>query len=171
MQNFKHDILAFRTNEEARVAHAAQTAALHLLCGIDLVQALEANPRDLAGIAAKVRRVLERERLKGARRHWSYDLNRHIALKQALDRLRRLQGEVGTTVAPGKQRAKTPFRLKELEIKPPSACVPGPSSWPAENERPRSSAPPSDTTGRGPTSRDTGPESARNGSSDAASGS
>ena len=36
----------------------------------------------------RIERLLERERLRGGRRHWSYDLNRHIALKQALDRLR-----------------------------------------------------------------------------------
>ena len=35
----------------------------------------------------RIERLLERERLRGGRRHWSYDLNRHIALKQALDRL------------------------------------------------------------------------------------
>ena len=35
---------------------------------------------------------MERERLRGMRRHWSYDLNRHIALKQVLDKLRSLAG-------------------------------------------------------------------------------
>jgi len=33
-------------------------------------------------------RLIERERQKGVIGHWSYDLNRHIALKQALDRLK-----------------------------------------------------------------------------------
>jgi hypothetical protein len=32
--------------------------------------------------------MIERERQRGIRKHWSYDLNRHIALKQALDKLR-----------------------------------------------------------------------------------
>jgi hypothetical protein len=32
--------------------------------------------------------MIERERQRGMRKHWSYDLNRHIALKQALDALR-----------------------------------------------------------------------------------
>ena len=35
-----------------------------------------------------VERHLARERNKGLARHWSYDLNRHIALKAARDRLR-----------------------------------------------------------------------------------
>jgi hypothetical protein len=32
--------------------------------------------------------ALRRERAKATTRHWSYDLNRHIALKTARDRLR-----------------------------------------------------------------------------------
>ena len=40
--------------------------------------------------------MIERERQRGMRKHWSYDLNRHIALKQALDRLR--PAELGVAV-------------------------------------------------------------------------
>lgn len=66
---------------------ARQTAAFFLASGIDLAWALGAAPEEKAAIRLRLRRLLERERLKGAARHWSYDINRHIALKQVLDRL------------------------------------------------------------------------------------
>ena len=62
-------------------------AALQLSCGIDLREAMLAGPERRTELLTRLRRAIERERLKGLRRHWSYDLNRHIALKQALDRL------------------------------------------------------------------------------------
>ena len=71
----------------AEAAEAAQAAALQLLVGADLRRALEARSQDREELARRLRRCLERERLRGLRRHWSYDLNRHIALKQALDRI------------------------------------------------------------------------------------
>ncbi|WP_235911667.1 hypothetical protein [Mesorhizobium xinjiangense] len=46
-------------------------------------QMLKGRERALAQL--RLERAIERERLKGVRQHWSYDLNRHIALKQALD--------------------------------------------------------------------------------------
>lgn len=73
------------------IDHAKQTAALFVLCGVDLQQALASSGEERSRIVAKLRRFLERERMRGLRRHWSYDLNRHIALKQALDRLRAFQ--------------------------------------------------------------------------------
>jgi hypothetical protein len=36
----------------------------------------------------RLERLLERERLRGCARHWTYDLNRHIALGEALGQLR-----------------------------------------------------------------------------------
>lgn len=69
-------------------SEARQTASFFLMSGIDLDAALATVGEARGRIMLKVERLLERERLKGARRHWSYDLNRHIALKQALDRLR-----------------------------------------------------------------------------------
>jgi hypothetical protein len=70
--------------EDERKARRAR-AALRLLCGIDMDDAEAADEVWRAQAAARVRRRLEQERLKGLRRHWSYDLDRHIALKQALD--------------------------------------------------------------------------------------
>jgi len=65
----------------------SQTAAFFLMTGIDLAAACRGDIRQRARLACRVERLLERERLRGLRRHWSYDLGRHIALKQALLRL------------------------------------------------------------------------------------
>ena len=78
-------VFAEERREEAR--HAGGLAAASLVCGFDLDGALQAAPGQQARLVGRLRRAIERERLKGLRRHWSYDLNRHIALKQALDRL------------------------------------------------------------------------------------
>ncbi len=63
--------------------HAAQSFALQMSCGIDLLQITAATTETKAIIAAKLNRLIKRERLKGLNKHWSYDINRHIALKQA----------------------------------------------------------------------------------------
>jgi hypothetical protein len=76
---------------QAKTQHgdqARQTAALFILCGIDLAQGLRSDGEERMRLVARLRRMIERERLKGVNRHWNYDLNRHIALKQALDRLK-----------------------------------------------------------------------------------
>ena len=70
-----------------REAEARRQAAFFLACGLDLSAALRSTGAERDAIMRRVERLIERERLKGAWRHWSYDLNRHIALKQALDRL------------------------------------------------------------------------------------
>jgi hypothetical protein len=77
----------FRAEKSAETTEARQRAALSLCCGIDLDQLEKADPASRSALAVRIRRAIERERLKGTRLHWSYDLNRHIALKQALDRL------------------------------------------------------------------------------------
>jgi hypothetical protein len=86
------DVQQFLETENKRSAAAVQRAALQLICGIDFDEAERAAPAKRAMLCRRVARCLEKERLKGARRHWSYDLNRHIALKQALDHL--LTGDV-----------------------------------------------------------------------------
>lgn len=78
----------FRREKEQGAAEARQTAAFFLISGIDLSTALETDGEERQKILLRLERLMERERLKGMRRHWSYDLNRHIALKQALDRMR-----------------------------------------------------------------------------------
>jgi hypothetical protein len=78
---------AFLRNKEAEYAAGRQRAALQILVGLDLDDLLRTPREERPRIAARLKRVLERERIRGLRRHWSYDLNRHIALKQALDGL------------------------------------------------------------------------------------
>lgn len=78
---------AFLRAKEAEHAAARQRAALQILVGMDLDVLLGTPQEERRRVAARLKRVLERERIRGLRRHWSYDLNRHIALKQALDGL------------------------------------------------------------------------------------
>jgi len=78
------DFIAAR---DARLGEARQRAALQLACGIDFADALASIGAERENKRSRIVRALERERLKGPRKHWNYDLNRHIALKQALDRL------------------------------------------------------------------------------------
>lgn len=78
---------AFLRRKETEIADSRQRVALRLLAGIELDEMLGAPDCERSRMAARLKRALERERQKGLRRHWSYDLNRHIALKQALDRL------------------------------------------------------------------------------------
>ena len=88
MRPFEEEAIAFARRQSALGERARQTAAVSLLCGFDLTAALGAKNEDRLRYARSIARAIERERLKGARKHWSYDLNRHIALKQALDAMR-----------------------------------------------------------------------------------
>ncbi|MDI6026541.1 cytoplasmic protein [Corticibacterium sp. UT-5YL-CI-8] len=87
MLDFQEETLAFRARKERETMQARQIAALQLACGLDLSEALSSDGDRRRTLLARLDRTLERERLKGLRRHWSYDLNRHIALKQIRDRL------------------------------------------------------------------------------------
>lgn len=87
MSGLHREIQTFLDDKKREAAAARQSAALQIACHFDLSEALSATPAARAGLVLRLRRMIERERLRGARRHWSYDLNRHIALKQALDRL------------------------------------------------------------------------------------
>ena len=84
----REEAKAFGSRQAEAAAQARQLAAMQLLCGIDLSMAHDAGSDFKVGLARRIERIIERERLKGMRRHWSYDLNRHIALKQVLDQLR-----------------------------------------------------------------------------------
>jgi hypothetical protein len=88
MNGLRREIAAFLKDKETREAQARQMAALQIACHFDLAEALAAEPEARALIVLRLERMIERERQRGARKHWSYDLNRHIALKQALDSLR-----------------------------------------------------------------------------------
>ena len=66
---------------------ATQRVALQIIAGIDLDAILKASQEEKERARRRLSRLMERERLKGISGHWSYDLNRHIALKQAFDRI------------------------------------------------------------------------------------
>jgi hypothetical protein len=88
MQELANDARSFRAGRHNAGADAAQRAALQIMCGIDIDDALKASGKRREVLEQRLERALKTERIKGLRQHWSYDLNRHIALKQALDRLR-----------------------------------------------------------------------------------
>jgi hypothetical protein len=87
MHRLKEEMAAFLATKENRTTEARQIAAVQLACHIDLSGALESDAATRARIVVDLKRKIERERLRGTRGHWSYDINRHIALKQALERL------------------------------------------------------------------------------------
>jgi hypothetical protein len=87
MHALKVEMERFLAERTGAVEEARQRAALQLACGIDMETLRDLSPEAAARVAARLDRVIERERQKGLRRHWSYDLNRHIALKQARDGL------------------------------------------------------------------------------------
>lgn len=88
MQNLKAESLNFTKRKANDHDFARSIVALQLACGIDLVQARSACSEKRAQMLVKVVLALKKERQKGLSRHWSYDLNRHIALKQVLDFVR-----------------------------------------------------------------------------------
>lgn len=87
MNQMSEEIHAFLSERSAEREMAAQTVALRLMCGIDLDALLTANRAAQERALRVVRRMVGRERLRGLSGHWSYDLNRHIALSQAATRL------------------------------------------------------------------------------------
>jgi len=95
MSGLRQEISAFLENRALEASAARQMAALQIACHFDLAEALQAEPVVRARIVLRLERMIERERQRGARKHWSYDLNRHIALKQALDRLRPAEPGIG----------------------------------------------------------------------------
>lgn len=88
MEKIHSEISRFHARKCRRTEQASQRAAFFIVSGVDLDAALALRGQERRRMLCRVERLLERERLKGTRRHWSYDLNRHIALKNALDVLR-----------------------------------------------------------------------------------
>jgi len=93
------DAARFKAAKQRATEYARQRTALQLALGLDIDAAMTASPTERMTLMARVDRQLRRERLKGLNRSWSYDLNRHIALKQVLDRLKR-EGPATADVAP-----------------------------------------------------------------------
>lgn len=84
----KHQREQFLADKVRMSGVAAQRVALQIIANIDLEEVLAASDEIRSAAILRLNRLIERERLKGMQRHWAYDLNRHIALKQALDKLR-----------------------------------------------------------------------------------
>jgi len=117
-------------------------------------------------IVARLARALRAERNRGRAGHWTYDLNRHIALSQAYAAERQAlePGARGTrpprpVAAARPKREPPPARRRRLEalwealLSGGGAAGRDPSSSPAPSGRPRSSARPSDSRRPGPISR------------------
>jgi len=81
----KHRLnLAIKTTVKAGVKHYDRARHLPGLIGIDpgVLSGGEAMPKE--AILAMLKRALRAERQRAKSGHWAYDLNRHIALRQAL---------------------------------------------------------------------------------------
>ena len=91
MQGLSNEARSFRARSDEAVAEAKQRVALQILCGVNLDEALEAPNERRDALVQRIERALKTERIKGLRNHWSYDLNRHIALKQALERFKTIR--------------------------------------------------------------------------------
>ena len=87
MQSIITDVAGFIRQSRSADARAGALFSAQLLCGDDLQAALRAPARGREQLARKLQIRLERERQKGLRAHWSYNLDRHIGLRQALDLL------------------------------------------------------------------------------------
>lgn len=153
------DIQDFLARRQAFEQRSRQTAAFRLATGIDLPTVLASKGEERANFIRRLGRIIERERLRGAKRHWSYDLNRHIALKQLLDELcGRPRRRTGVQKRRHRQTAAPlapPSKDQSVKgINGTCACVPIPSSWQAASGHVHSSAPPSDSSNPGPISRD-----------------
>ena len=76
--------LAIKATVKAGVKHYDRIRHLPGLIGIgpDVLSGSEAIPKK--AILARLNRALRAERQRAKSGHWAYDLNRHIALRQAL---------------------------------------------------------------------------------------
>lgn len=79
---------AFLSAQKAVADAARQRLALQILCKTDLDTLMQLDEPGKSQMCVRLKRLIERERLKGSKGHWGYDLNRHIGLKQALNTLR-----------------------------------------------------------------------------------
>jgi hypothetical protein len=88
MSGLSEEARHYFEQQTARRKHTARMVAFRLATGVDLDKVLGSAPAELQRTVIRLERLLERERLRGCARHWTYDLNRHIALGEALGQLR-----------------------------------------------------------------------------------
>lgn len=108
MARLEREAALFRKRKKQEIDKAGQRVAVRLCCGFDLPDTASAGREALALAAARIWRAIQRERMKAAKAHWSYDLNRHIALKQAHDELARV-------LAGGVDAAERTYRRAEKD--------------------------------------------------------
>lgn len=92
-ETLQQDRISFLEKRKEDALQAAQSFALQMTCGLDLQQIAATSKEKKASIVARLSRLIKRERLKGLNKHWSYDLNRHIALKQVQMRIMNMTAE------------------------------------------------------------------------------
>jgi hypothetical protein len=118
MNGLRQEIAAFLENKQSAASQAGQMAALQIACHFDLADALKAEPAARVRIVLRLERMIERERQRGMRKHWSYDLNRHIALKQALDSLRPARRGVETATHAAERISRSIIKRKRRQQAP-----------------------------------------------------
>lgn len=117
MQRMADDIRDFLATRDRLRVDAAQMVALLCACGLDLAALLSGDAGGRATALRQIERQIARERLKGLNGHWSYDLNRHIALKQAAERLRRANGVSPQILAATAQNKNGANRRRRVDKK------------------------------------------------------
>ncbi len=75
---------AFAERRKTEIDEAAVRFALAMHFRTDVEAVKTMSPAEKTSLASRIIRALRRERLKGLKSHWGYDLNRHIGLKKAL---------------------------------------------------------------------------------------
>ena len=81
----KHRLnLAIKTTVKAGAKHYDRARHLPGLIGIDPGALSDGEAMPNKAILARLKRALRAERQRAKSGHWAYDLNRHIALRQAL---------------------------------------------------------------------------------------
>jgi hypothetical protein len=87
------EINSFRKWRRKRETRAMANAALVKFAGVELEEAMRFAASRASALRLRIKRLIERERLKGLKGDPSYELNSHICLKHALELLWR--GERG----------------------------------------------------------------------------
>jgi hypothetical protein len=72
------------------IAHYDRSQHLPRVLPVGLDELTDRSPEGRRAVLRRLARALRAERMRGRAGHWSYDLNRHIALAQAFAAERRL---------------------------------------------------------------------------------
>jgi hypothetical protein len=89
LRTLDDEIAQFRKQREDAAVCSLAFAATLMTAGIKLEDVLKADSAAGLRFRIKLKRLMERERLKGLTQHASYNLKRHMGLKAAYDMLSR----------------------------------------------------------------------------------